>query len=64
MASRRKWNIFFSTICRVKGNIYGLVFLGIMKQAGVLGTKFAFLEKAIYPNDPDESTQELFSHHL
>ena len=54
----------FSKICRVTGNIYSLVFLGIMKQAVVLGNKFAFLEKVIHPNDSDENTQELFSHHL
>ena len=54
----------FSKICRVTGNIYSLVFLGIMKQAGVLGNKFAFLEKVIHPNDSDENTQELFSYHL
>lgn len=35
-----------------------------MKGTGVLGTKFTFLEKAVQPNDPDEITQELFSHHL
>ena len=54
----------FSKICRETGNIYSLVFLGIMKQAGVLGNKFAFLEKVIHPNDSDENTQELFSYHL
>ena len=54
----------FSKICRVTGNIYSLVFLGIMNQADVWGNKFAFLEKVIHPNDSDENTQELFSYHL
>ena len=54
----------FLKTCRVTGNIYSLVFLGIMNQAGVLGNKFAFLEKVIHPNDSDENTQELFSYYL
>ena len=54
----------FLKTCRVTENIYSLVFLGIMNQAGVLGNKFAFLEKVIHPNDSDENTQELFSYHL
>lgn len=44
----------FFKLCRVTINIYGLAFLEIKNEVGVLGTTFAFFKKALKSNDPDK----------